>query len=174
MHRPSQNYFPSSSFFYEIHRMRSDHSIFLYPAAWHRGLLSPPVSPFPQHCVSHLGCRGCGCTGPVLRVAHACCYCEILNTFWTRDFLISFSFHWVLQIMWLVLLTRVLPTNSGLGERQSGLDERRKRRSFKIFVERKPQLKIWEGRADSSAGAQSSCMNGSLSEWVICWFVYIY
>lgn len=70
--------------------------------------------------------------------------------------------------MWLVLLIRVLPTNFGLGERQSGLDERRKRRSFNIFVERKPQLKIWEGRADSNACAQSSFMNSYLSEWIIC------
>lgn len=69
--------------------------------------------------------------------------------------------------MWSVLLTRVLPTNFGLGERQSGLDEKRKRRSFKIFVERKPQLKIWEGRADSNACAQSSCMNTHLSELII-------
>lgn len=170
VHRSSQNYFLSSSFFYEIHRMRLYHGIFLRPAAWHRGLLLPASFSFPLAlCFPPWMSWACRCIGPVLSMACACWYREILNTFWTRDLMFSFSFHWVLQFMWPVLLTRVLPTNFDLGERQSDLDEKRKRRSFKILVERKPQLKIWEGRADSNACAQSSCM-----KLIICRFVYIY
>lgn len=48
--------------------------------------------------------------------------------------------------MWLFLLTRVLQTSFGLGERQSGLDEKRKRRSFKILIARKPPAENLGGK----------------------------